>query len=167
MSNAFFQGAKKVLVGLLPPGYGPCSHQVNVTFLPLRLCYEKTCTSFSKEAENLTTYHGCMYSGFTFSHYELLFPTRDCISYVSRMAWGCSRIPNPEKFAIIRAKIFNIWAKYTATFTCSQSEVVFIFPTKAKQHPNQRQNNGQNSKIIWDYFAIIFAPDGKIDTVLE
>jgi len=28
----------------------------NVTFLPLRLCYEKTSTCFSKDAENLTTY---------------------------------------------------------------------------------------------------------------
>jgi len=27
----------------------------NVTFLPLRLCYEKTRTCFSKDAENLTT----------------------------------------------------------------------------------------------------------------
>ena len=31
---------------------------------------------------------------------------------------GCGRIPNAEKLAIIRAKIFKIWAKYTATFTC-------------------------------------------------
>jgi len=28
----------------------------NVTFLPLRLCYENTRTCFSKDAENLTTY---------------------------------------------------------------------------------------------------------------
>ena len=28
----------------------------NVTFLPLRLCYENTSTCFSKDAENLTTY---------------------------------------------------------------------------------------------------------------
>ena len=28
----------------------------NVTFLHLRLCYENTCTCFSKDAENLTTY---------------------------------------------------------------------------------------------------------------
>jgi len=28
----------------------------NVTFVPLRLCYEKTRTYFSKDAENLTTY---------------------------------------------------------------------------------------------------------------
>jgi len=28
----------------------------NVTFLPLRLCYENTLTCFSKDAENLTTY---------------------------------------------------------------------------------------------------------------
>jgi len=34
-----------------------------------------------------------------------------------RMAWGCGHIPKAEKLAIIRAKIFNIWAKYTATFT--------------------------------------------------
>jgi len=34
-----------------------------------------------------------------------------------RTAWGCSRIPKAEKVAIIREKIFNIWAKYTATFT--------------------------------------------------
>jgi len=31
----------------------------NVTFLPLRLCYESTRTCFSKDAENLTTY-GCV-----------------------------------------------------------------------------------------------------------
>jgi len=38
-----------------------------------------------------------------------------------RTAWGCrgcGRIPNAEKLAIIRAKIFKIWAKDTATFTC-------------------------------------------------
>jgi len=38
-----------------------------------------------------------------------------------RMAWGCrgcGRIPNPEKLVNIWAKIFNIWTKYTATFTC-------------------------------------------------
>jgi len=37
-----------------------------------------------------------------------------------RTAWGCrwcGRIPNPEKLAIIRTKIFNIWANYAATFT--------------------------------------------------
>jgi len=28
----------------------------NATFLPLRLCYEKTRTCFSKDTENLTTY---------------------------------------------------------------------------------------------------------------
>jgi len=28
------------------------------------------------------------------------------------------RIPNTAKLAIIRAKNFKIWAKYTATFTC-------------------------------------------------
>jgi len=28
----------------------------NVTFLPLRLCYENASTCFSKDAENLTTY---------------------------------------------------------------------------------------------------------------
>jgi len=38
-----------------------------------------------------------------------------------RTAWGCRgccRIPNAEKLAIIWAKFFKIWAKYTATFTC-------------------------------------------------
>jgi len=37
-----------------------------------------------------------------------------------RTAWGCrgcGRIPNAEKLVIIWAKIFKIWAKYTATFT--------------------------------------------------
>jgi len=24
--------------------------------------------------------------------------------------------------------------------------------------PNQRQNNGQNGKIIWAYFALLFCP---------
>ena len=32
------------------------NHRFNVTFLPLRLCYESTRTCFSKDAENLTTY---------------------------------------------------------------------------------------------------------------
>jgi len=40
-------------------------------------------------------------------------------------------VPNAEKLTIIRAKIFKIWAKYTATFTCN--EVVSIFQTEAKQ----------------------------------
>jgi len=46
------------------------------------------------------------------------------VSYIEehkRMAWGCrgcSRNPNAEKLTIIRAKIFKIWAKYAATFTC-------------------------------------------------
>jgi len=39
---------------------------------------------------------------------------------------GCGRIPNAEKLANIQAKIFKIWAKYTATFTCN--EIVFYFP---------------------------------------
>jgi len=47
-----------------------------------------------------------------------------------RTAWGCGRIPNTEKLATIRAKIFKIWAKYAATFTCN--EVVSIFQTEAK-----------------------------------
>jgi len=49
------------------------------------------------------------------------------------MAWGCrgcGRIPNAEKLAIIRAKMFKIWAKYTATFACN--EVVPFFQTEAK-----------------------------------
>jgi len=40
---------------------------------------------------------------------------------IKRMAWecrGCGRIPNAEKLAVIRAKIFKIWAKYSAAFTC-------------------------------------------------
>ena len=40
-----------------------------------------------------------------------------------RMAWGCSHNPNPEKLAIMWAKIFKIWAKYTATFTCKSGSV--------------------------------------------
>jgi len=35
------------------------------------------------------------------------------------------RIPNAEKLAIIRAKTFKIWAKYTATFTCKWGSVYF------------------------------------------
>jgi len=45
-----------------------------------------------------------------------------------RTAWGCrgcGRIPNTEKLANIWAKIFNIWAKYTATFTCKWGSVYF------------------------------------------
>jgi len=38
---------------------------------------------------------------------------------------GCGHIPNAEKLAIIWAKIFNIWAKYTATFTCKWGSVYF------------------------------------------
>jgi len=43
-------------------------------------------------------------------------------------AWGCrgcGRIPNTKKLAIIWAKIFKIWAKYTATFACKWSSVCF------------------------------------------
>ena len=29
------------------------------------------------------------------------------------------------------------------------------------------QNNAHNGKIIWDYFAILFDPDGKLDIALE
>ena len=56
----------------------------------------------------------------------------DSVSH-KRMAWGCrgcGHIPNAENLAIIRAKIFNIWAKYTATITCKWSSV--CFPSKAK-----------------------------------
>jgi len=45
-----------------------------------------------------------------------------------RTPWGCrgcSRVPNAEKLAIIRAKIFNFWAKYTATFTRNWGSVYF------------------------------------------
>ena len=39
------------------PGEGVLvATRFNVTFLPLRLCYENTRTCFSKDAENLTTY---------------------------------------------------------------------------------------------------------------
>jgi len=48
---------------------------------------------------------------------------------MARGCRGCGRIPNTEKLAIIRAKNFKIWAKYTATFTCN--EVVSIFQTEA------------------------------------
>ena len=78
---------------------------------------------------------------------------------IKRMAWGCrggGHIPNTEKLAIIRAKIFKIWAKYSAAFTCS--EVVSIFQTETKLQPNQRQNNDQNGKIVSDYFDILFCP---------
>ena len=37
-----------------------------------------------------------------------------------RTAWGCrgcGRIPNDGKLGIFWAKILNIWANYTATFT--------------------------------------------------
>jgi len=43
----------------LPWGASVSSTRFNVTFLPLRLCYENTRTCFSKDAENLTTY-GCV-----------------------------------------------------------------------------------------------------------
>jgi len=49
-----------------------------------------------------------------------------------RMAWGCRgcrRIPNAEKLAIIRTKIFKIWAKYKATFACEEES---IFQTETK-----------------------------------
>jgi len=45
---------------------------------------------------------------------------------------GMRSHPNAEKLAIIRAKFFKIWAKYTATFT---GEVVSIF--QSKQNFNQ------------------------------
>jgi len=38
------------------------------------------------------------------------------------------------------------------------SEVASIFQTEAKYQSNQRQNNGQNVKIVWNYFAILFCP---------
>jgi len=37
-----------------------------------------------------------------------------------RTSWGCrgcGRIPNTVKLTIIRAKILNIWANFSATFT--------------------------------------------------
>jgi len=49
--------------------------------------------------------------------------------HTAKACRGSGRIPNAEKLAIIWAKIFKIWAKYTATFAC---EVVSIFQTKAK-----------------------------------
>jgi len=49
----------------------------NVTFLPLRLCCEKTRTCFSKDAENLTTYgymllmqSDCLYLSLFFENYN-------------------------------------------------------------------------------------------------
>jgi len=42
----------------------------------------------------------------------------DDIKDHKRTEWGCGRNPNAEKLAIIRVKMFNIWAKYIATFTC-------------------------------------------------
>jgi len=79
-------------------------------------------------------------------------------------AWECrrcGRIPNAEKLAIIWAKIFKIWAKYTATFTCN--EVVYI--SKLRQNNNQIKGK-IIAKTILDYFAIVFAPDIKINTAL-
>jgi len=67
--------------------------------------------------------------------------------------------------AIIRAKIFKIWAKCTATFTCN--EVVSIFQLRQ----NNNQINGKimaktakQSEIILPFF---FASDGKTNTGLE
>jgi len=48
--------------------------------------------------------------------------------YHKRTAWGCrgcGHIPNAVKLAIIWAKVFKIWAKYTATFTCKWGSVYF------------------------------------------
>jgi len=49
---------------------------------------------------------------------------------MARGCRGCGRIPNTEKLATIWAKIFKIWAKCTAIFTCKWGTV--YFPTKAK-----------------------------------
>jgi len=58
----------------------------NVTFLPLRLCYENTRTRFSKDAENLTIWlrdlmqSDCLYSSLFFKHYNR-------ISHYNRILW--------------------------------------------------------------------------------
>jgi len=58
----------------------------------------------------------------TRNNFYILYPAKGIVSYRhKRTAWGCrgcGRIPNAEKLAIIRAKIFKIWEKYTAAFTC-------------------------------------------------
>ena len=50
----------------------------NVTFLPLRLCYENTRTCFSKDAEDLTTcalmQSDCLHSSLFFEHYNRILP---------------------------------------------------------------------------------------------
>jgi len=43
------------------------------------------------------------------------------------MAWGCT-----EALAIIRAKIFKIWAKYSLQLHSHVSEIGPIFQTEAK-----------------------------------
>jgi len=66
-------------------------------------------------------------------------------------AWGCGRMPNAEKLAIIREKIFKIWAKCTATFTCN--EVVPIFQTET----NNNQINGKIMAKTLPFFLPLMA----------
>jgi len=47
----------------------------------------------------------------------LAIPVPHQHKHTARGCRGCGRNPNAVKVAIIGAKIFNIWAIYTATFT--------------------------------------------------
>ena len=67
-----------------------------------------------------------------------------------RTAWGCrgcGRIPNAGTLAISWAKIFNIWANYTATFTFTWGRFYVAF----------------NGTSFAETILPFFASDGKID----
>jgi len=62
---------------------------------------------------------------------------------------GCSRIPYAGELAINRAKIFNMWANHTATFTFKLGRVYFAI------------NGKSSAETILPFFL---AFDGKVDT---
>ena len=63
----------------------------NVTFLPLRLCYENTRTCFSKDAENLTTYSDVLWCSqiVCTRHYSL----NTIIAFYSANEWSNFQYP--------------------------------------------------------------------------
>jgi len=93
-----------------------------------------------------------------------------------RTAWGCSRIPNAGKLAIILENCLIIWANYAATFTFKWGSVyVAIVHVRGKQRCITQDAFGRQEDlplILWSYpkwgsckWAKNVLPLGKYHTI--
>ena len=89
------------------------SHEVqNVTFLPLRLCYEKTRTCFSKDAENLTTCGYVLWCSVCIRPYSLnttiaFYSVKECPNIAKSVRLMACHVTMHSRFAWTRAVLWT------------------------------------------------------------